>query len=69
MTQSNMLNSRTKPALMGIEVQQVESDDTVMINIFVHLWRADMLTGVLEVDRNGIIMRAGCCPLHQPGGF
>jgi hypothetical protein len=37
------------------------------ISIKVHLWRAEMLTGVVELDKDGIIQKAGCCALHQPG--
>ena len=37
------------------------------IDIKVHLWRAEMLTGVVELDKDGIIQKAGCCALHQPG--
>lgn len=32
--------------------------------IIVHLWRADMVTGVVEVDHGGTVTKPACCALH-----
>lgn len=66
--QANLLSSQTKPAMLSLEVDVADDDDHSITAITAHVWRAEMLTGVLEVDKDQIITKAGCCPLHQPGG-
>lgn len=39
-----------------------------MVSMTLSLWRSDMVSAVLEVDRDAVITKAGCCGLHQPGG-
>ena len=65
--QSNMLNSQTKPAILQLELEHSEDDEHTISAITAHVWRADMLTAVVEVDKDQVITKAGCCPLHQPG--
>jgi hypothetical protein len=65
--QANMLDSQIKPAMLQLELQLSDDDQHNIASITAHVWRAEMLTGVLEVDRDAIITKAGCCPLHQPG--
>ena len=65
--QANMLNNQTKAALLQLEVVLSDDDDHSIASITAHIWRAEMLTGVLEVDKEQMIIKAGCCPLHQPG--
>ena len=67
MVQNNLLNSQTKPAVLQLELEHSEQDEHTISSITAHVWRADMLTGVLEVDKDQMITKAGCCPLHQPG--
>jgi len=64
--QANMLNSQTKAALLQLEVEQSD-DEHGIASITAHIWRAEMLTGVLEVDKDQLITKSGCCVLHQPG--
>lgn len=64
-----MLANQTKAGLLQLEVQELEDDTGSVIAITVHMWRSDMLLGVVEVDREGYIAKAGCCALHQPGVF
>jgi hypothetical protein len=66
--QANMLANQTKAALLQLEVELTEDDEHAIASITAHLWRAELLTGVVEVDKGQIITKAGCCPLHQPGG-
>jgi hypothetical protein len=75
--QANMLASRTKAALLSLEVTEHEPEDGPdaaaaeggsSVSITVHLWRAEMMMGVVDVDREGLVAKAGCCALHQPGG-
>jgi hypothetical protein len=49
--------------MMTLEVTE-ESDEQ---QLHVHVHRADAMTGIVEVDREGRIVKAGCCALHQPG--
>lgn len=70
--QANMLASRTKAALLSLEVTEHEPDEAAgqheaAVSIVLHLWRAEMLMGVVEVDKEGLVAKAGCCALHQPG--
>lgn len=65
--QANMLNSQTKAALLQLEVEQSEDDEHGISSITAHIWRAEMLTGVLEVDKEQLITKSGCCVLHQTG--
>lgn len=63
-----MLAHQTKAALLQLEVELTEDDEHAIASITAHLWRAELLTGVVEVDKGQVITKAGCCPLHQPGG-
>jgi hypothetical protein len=68
--QANMLASRTKAALLSLEVIEHADDGPEAdgaVSITVHLWRSEMMLGVVEVDREGLVAKAGCCALHQPG--
>lgn len=65
--QANMLSNQTKAALLQLEVELTDDDDHRIVSISAHVWRAELLTGVLEVDKTQTIVKAGCCPLHQPG--
>lgn len=64
-----MLANQTKAGLLQLEVVEADDEHGGVTSIMAHLWRADMLTGVLEVDKGGIIQKAGCCALHQPGAL
>jgi hypothetical protein len=70
--QANMLASRTKAALLSLEVTEASDDGGAeyegSVSITAHLWRAEMMLGVVEVDKEGLVAKAGCCALHQPGG-
>lgn len=62
-----MLANQTKAALLQLEVEMLDDDEHGIASITAHLWRSEMLTGVLEVDKQQMITKAGCCALHQPG--
>eukprot|EP00775_Hariotina_reticulata_P007071 gene7071-7284_t len=64
---ANMLANQTKPAILQLEFEEADDDFGGVASIIVHLWRADMMTGVVEVDRQGVIVKAGCCDLHMAG--
>jgi hypothetical protein len=61
-----MLANQTKAGVMQFEVVEAD-EDSGLASCMVHLWRAEMLTGVLELDREAVVQKAGCCALHQPG--
>jgi hypothetical protein len=63
-----MFANQTKAALLQLEVELTDDDEHAIASITAHIWRAELLTGVLEVDKGQVITKAGCCPLHQPGG-
>jgi hypothetical protein len=68
--QANMLASRTKAALLSLEVIESTDDGPEhegAVSITAHLWRSEMMLGVVEVDKEGLVAKAGCCALHQPG--
>eukprot|EP00882_Tetradesmus_deserticola_P008317 GHRQ01008768.1.p1 GENE.GHRQ01008768.1~~GHRQ01008768.1.p1 ORF type:complete len:305 (+),score=148.39 GHRQ01008768.1:759-1673(+) len=68
--QANMLASRTKAALLSLEVAESSNgslEEEASLSITAHLWRSEMLMGVVEVDKQGLVAKAGCCALHQPG--
>jgi hypothetical protein len=54
-----------KAAVLHMEVVDTSED----LQLCMHLHRADGLTGIIEVDQDGRICKAGCCPLHRPGGW
>lgn len=64
-----MLANQTRAALMTLEVSEQEDEQghVRVVGITAHLWRAEQLNGVVEVDKDGLIAKAGCCALHQPG--
>jgi hypothetical protein len=64
---ANMLANQTKPAILDLDFKEADDDFGGVASITVHLWRADMMTGVVEVDRDGVIVKAGCCDLHMAG--
>jgi hypothetical protein len=68
--QANMLATRTKAALLSLEVIEAADDGPEhegAVCITAHLWRSEMMLGVVEVDKEGLVAKAGCCALHQPG--
>mmetsp|Transcript_10121 Transcript_10121/g.26269 ORF Transcript_10121/g.26269 Transcript_10121/m.26269 type:complete len:2025 (-) Transcript_10121:314-6388(-) len=56
----------TRPALMMLELQEVEEED-VIPEIRIHLYKAEMVTGVIAMDHRGIITKPACCVLHPSG--
>lgn len=66
--QANMLANQTKAALLSLEVKEADDEHGGVVAITAHLWRSDMLLGVVEVDKEGLVTKSGCCALHQPGG-
>lgn len=69
MIQANILANQTKAALISLEVTETESDLGVTeVSIIVHLWRAEQLMSLIEVDKQGMITRTGTCQLDPAGG-
>lgn len=66
-----MLANQTRAALLTLEVcEQEDQQGGIHVScITAHLWRAEQLNGVVEVDKDGLIAKAGCCALHQPGEY
>jgi len=65
------LNSQNmfRAAVMSVEIQDAseENAEEEPAGMMVHLWRAELLTAVVEVDRHNVIQKAGASPLHQAG--
>jgi hypothetical protein len=55
-----------KPAGMQIKILEDVQEDLQAFMVL-QLFKAELLTGVLEVDSDGVIVKAGACPLYQPG--
>lgn len=65
---ANSLMNKTKASVMQMEVTEADDDHGGgAASIMLHVWRSEMLSGVVEVDRDNVIQKAGCCPLHQAG--
>lgn len=62
MLSSELVNVLTHGSLQESEEEQGEPE------ILLHLWKADMVTGVLLVDKDNIIIKPNCCVLHPTGG-
>ena len=58
-----------RSAVMSVEIQDAseENAEEEPAGMTVHLWRAELLTAVVEVDRHNVIQKAGASPLHQAG--
>ena len=58
-----------RAAVMSVEIQDAseENAEEEPAGMTVHLWRAELLTAVVEVDRHNVIQKAGASPLHQAG--
>jgi hypothetical protein len=66
--------NKAKAALMQLEVveEEVMDDDGDHLQgrkLILQFTRADHVTGLLEVDREGRICKAGDTELYQPGGL
>jgi hypothetical protein len=59
----HLLAQQTKPAILQFDVKEV--DDAVQITVI--LQRADAVTGVLEVSREGFICNSLPLPLYNAG--
>lgn len=59
--------SQSRAAVMTVETDDDASNDAERTSITVHLWLAELITGVLEVDANNHIHRFATGALYQPG--
>ena len=60
----------TVAAVLELEVMQVPGDiqnDASASSLLLHLWRADMITAIIEIDKDGVVQKLGATDLHQPG--
>ena len=57
---------QTKPALMQLEVGEEEADGSSVPRVVLHIYRAELVTGIVEVDSAGTIVKLGT-HMHQPG--
>lgn len=48
-------------------LQDLADDVAPNMCLTLHLWRADLICGVVEVDKFNIIQKTTCCALHQAG--
>lgn len=66
-----MLANQTRAALLTLDLDEKEDDHGIVriLSMTAHLWRAEQMMGVVEVDKQGFIVKAGCCALHQPGWY
>ncbi len=51
---------------MQLEVGEEEVDGAALPRVLLHLYRADLVTGIVEVDSSGTILKLGT-HMHQPG--
>lgn len=64
------LKSQFRAAVMSVEAQDTSQEDGAAAQgMNVHLWHADVLSAVMEVDRHTVIHKTGTCPLHQAGAY
>ncbi len=57
---------QTKPAVMDVELLEDEVDGNTLSRAVVHLYRAEMITGIVEVDTKTTMLKLGS-NMHQPG--
>ncbi|KAI8475137.1 MAG: hypothetical protein J3K34DRAFT_517581 [Monoraphidium minutum] len=66
--QALLVANQTRAALMELAVEEADEEHgDGVTSITLHLWRSDMVSAVVELDRDAVITKAGCCALHQPG--
>ena len=64
---SPLLPACTAHPFSQLEVQEPENEGELpTLKLF--LWRADMVTGVVEMDRDSVVTKLACCALHPSGG-
>jgi hypothetical protein len=59
---------QTKAAVMQLEVGEEEVDGATLPRVLLHMYRADLVTGIVEVDSAGTLLKLGT-HMHQPGGW
>lgn len=62
----SQMGKQTKPCVMVVELLEEEVDGNTLSRAVVHLYRAEMITGIVEVDTNGTMLKLGT-HMHQPG--
>lgn len=62
-----MLLRETRPALLRIDVVKIGHGDNAIEEVFIELYFASQVTGVVEISRSGMIMKHSCCNMHAPG--